>query len=93
VRRGDEHLLVTRGEAESILAICQSVTIDGSPQPFDDRHRAQAAETLPYTPVGSLLRFIPLPMSMWGAIAFIVATYLLVVQLVKSWFYRRHALL
>ena len=45
VRRGDEHLLVTKGEAESVFAICQTVTIDGAPQPFDDSRRAQAAET------------------------------------------------
>jgi len=51
------------------------------------------AGILPYTPVGSLLRFTPLPVSMLGAIAFLAATYLLVVQVVKSWFYRRHALL
>jgi len=51
------------------------------------------AAGLPYTPVGSLLRFTPLPVSMLGAIAFLAATYLLVVQTVKSWFYRRHALL
>jgi len=31
--------------------------------------------------------------SMLGAIAFLAATYLLVVQAVKSWFYRRHVLL
>jgi Mg2+-importing ATPase len=51
------------------------------------------AAVLPYTPVGSLLRFTPLPVSMLGAIAFLAATYLFVVQAVKSWFYRRHALL
>jgi Mg2+-importing ATPase len=52
-----------------------------------------SAAVLPYTPVGSLLRFTPLPVSMLGTIAFLAATYLLVVQVVKSWFYRRHALL
>jgi Mg2+-importing ATPase len=51
------------------------------------------ATVLPYTPVGSLLRFTPLPVSMLVTIAFLAATYLLVVQVVKSWFYRRHALL
>ena len=51
------------------------------------------AAVLPYTPVRGLLRFTPLPLSMLGAIAFLAATYLLVVQIVKSWFYRRHALL
>ena len=45
VRRGGEHLLVTKGEAESVFASCETVTIDGAPQPFDDSRRAQAAET------------------------------------------------
>jgi P-type Mg2+ transporter len=51
------------------------------------------AAVLPYTPLGSLLRFTPLPVSLLGTIAFLAATYLLLVQVVKSWFYRRHALL
>jgi len=45
VRRGDEYLLVTKGDVESVSAICQTVTIEGSPQPFDERRRAQAAES------------------------------------------------
>ena len=45
VRRGGEHLLVTKGEAESVFAICGTVIIDGAPQPFDESRRAQAAET------------------------------------------------
>jgi len=51
------------------------------------------AVALPYTPLGNLLGFIPPPAPLLGAIAFLTATYLLVVQAVKSWFYRRHALL
>jgi Mg2+-importing ATPase len=51
------------------------------------------AAVLPYTVVGRILRFTPLPASLLGAIAFLAVTYLLVVQAVKSWFYRRHALL
>ena len=51
------------------------------------------AAVLPYTPVGSLLRFTPLPVALLGAIAFLAVTYLVLVQAVKSWFYRRHALL
>jgi Mg2+-importing ATPase len=45
VRRGQESQLVTKGEAESIFAICQTVVAGGSPQPFDDSRRAQAAAT------------------------------------------------
>ena len=45
VRRGDEHFLITKGEAESVFAICQTVNIDGCPQPFDESQRARATET------------------------------------------------
>ena len=45
VRRGGEHLLITKGEAESVFAICRTVMIDGTPQPFDESRRAKAAET------------------------------------------------
>jgi P-type Mg2+ transporter len=51
------------------------------------------AVVLPYTPARTLVGFIPLPLSLLGAIAVLAVTYLLVVQAVKSWFYRRHALL
>ncbi len=51
------------------------------------------ATVLPYTPLGRLLRFTPLPVSLLAVIAFLAVTYLFVVQAVKSWFYRRHALL
>ena len=45
VRHGDEHLLITKGEAESVFAVCGTVIVDGTPQPFDESRRAQAAET------------------------------------------------
>ncbi|QOY90583.1 magnesium-translocating P-type ATPase [Paludibaculum fermentans] len=51
------------------------------------------AVALPYTPLGKLLSFIPLPLPLLGAIAVLAVTYLLVVQVVKTWFYRKHALL
>src|ERR1700675_4700654 len=51
------------------------------------------AAVLPYTGLGELLQFTPLPLSLLGAIAFLAVTYLLLVQMVKSWFYHRHALL
>src|ERR1051325_3268611 len=37
------------------------------------------AAALPYTPVGSLLKFTPLPLPLLAAIAFLAATYLLLV--------------
>jgi Mg2+-importing ATPase len=51
------------------------------------------AGALPYTPVGHLLKFTPLPVALLGVIAALAVTYLLLVQAVKTWFYRRHALL
>ncbi len=51
------------------------------------------AIALPYTIVGKFMRFTPLPMSLLLAIAFLAVTYLFLVQAVKSWFYRRHALI
>ena len=51
------------------------------------------AAALPYTPLAAPLRFVPLPPSLLGAIGLLAITYLLLVQAVKSWFYRRHALL
>lgn len=50
------------------------------------------AVVLPYTALGKLLRFTPLPMSLLGMIVLLTLTYLFLVQIVKSWFYRRHAL-
>jgi Mg2+-importing ATPase len=54
---------------------------------------AAVGAVLPYTPLGPLLGFTPLPLSLLGAIAVLGLTYLFLVQAVKTWFYRRHALL
>jgi Mg2+-importing ATPase len=54
---------------------------------------AAVGAVLPYTPLGPLLGFTPLPLSLLGAIALLGLTYLFLVQAVKTWFYRRHALL
>jgi len=51
------------------------------------------ATVLPYTPLGRLLRFTPLPLKLLVAIALLAVTYLFLVQAAKSWFYRRHMLL
>jgi P-type Mg2+ transporter len=51
------------------------------------------AALLPFTAVGKLLQFISLPISLLGTITVLSVTYLLLVQTVKFWFYRRHALL
>lgn len=51
------------------------------------------ATVLPYTMLAHVLRFTPLPMSLMAAIALLTVTYLFLVQAVKTWFYRKHALL
>jgi Mg2+-importing ATPase len=51
------------------------------------------ATGLPYTPLRDPLRFVPLPRALLGTIALLTLTYLALVQVVKTWFYRRHALL
>jgi Mg2+-importing ATPase len=52
-----------------------------------------AGAVLPYTGLGVVLGFTPLPLSLLGAISLLALTYLILVQAVKTWFYRRHALL
>jgi Mg2+-importing ATPase len=52
-----------------------------------------AGAVLPYTRLGVVLGFTPLPLSLVGAISLLALTYLILVQGVKTWFYRRHALL
>jgi Mg2+-importing ATPase len=46
----------------------------------------------PYTPLGPWLHFIPLPAPLLAALVVLTATYLVLVQWVKIWFYRRHGL-
>jgi Mg2+-importing ATPase len=51
------------------------------------------ATALPYTPLHHPLGLTPLPLALLGTIGLLTVTYLAVVQVVKTWFYRRHALL
>ncbi len=46
VQHADEDLLITKGEAESVFAICATVIVDGVDQPFDEKRRAEAEGTL-----------------------------------------------
>ncbi len=70
--------LKSRPSRSLMAAVCAIVAVAG---------------ILPYTRLGKLLQFTPLPPSLLGPIALLAITDLLVVQEVKSWFYRRHALL
>ena len=46
---------------------------------------------LPFTPVGSIFGFTPLPASFFVVLAGLVIGYLAIVELVKRWFYREYA--
>ena len=52
-----------------------------------------AGAVLPYTRLGALLGFAPIPLPLLGVISLLAVTYLFLLQAVKPWFYRRHALL
>jgi Mg2+-importing ATPase len=51
------------------------------------------AIALPHIPLRHSLGFTPLPLALLATIALLTVTYLALVQVVKTWFYRRHALL
>jgi Mg2+-importing ATPase len=46
---------------------------------------------LPFTPLGSLFGFVPLPASFFAVLAGLVISYLIIVELVKRWFYKKYA--
>ncbi|MDI6773446.1 MAG: magnesium-translocating P-type ATPase [bacterium] len=49
------------------------------------------AIALPFTPIAGRLGFVPLPPAFFPVLAGLVLTYLLAVEVVKRWFYRRLA--
>jgi Mg2+-importing ATPase len=52
---------------------------------------ASIAVVLPFTPLGSYLGFVPLPPLFFLFLAGMVVLYLLIVEQVKQWFYRRYS--
>ena len=54
---------------------------------------ALIAFVLPYTPLGTVIGFTPMPLLLVGTIVVFAATYLGLVQIVKTWFYRHHELI
>jgi hypothetical protein len=47
---------------------------------------------LPFTSIGSMLGFTPLPWTYWPALALILLGYAALAHLMKSWFVRRFGL-
>jgi Mg2+-importing ATPase len=50
-----------------------------------------AATVLPFTPLGARLGFVPVPGLFFAILAGMVIAYLVMVQVVKTWFYRHFA--
>ena len=50
-----------------------------------------AALIIPYTPVGNLFKLVPPPPLFYVALASILGAYLFLAEIVKKWFYSRHA--
>jgi len=50
-----------------------------------------AAIIIPYTPLGGLFHFEPPPPLFYAFLALFIAVYLFLAEVVKKWFYRRHA--
>jgi Mg2+-importing ATPase len=44
---------------------------------------------LPYSPLAGLLGFVPLPASFWLWLLAMLIIYVLLTQIVKTWFYRK----
>jgi Mg2+-importing ATPase len=98
----NEHLFHTGWFVESLVTQTMVVfVIRTAGNPFKSRPSrplligvlsiVAIAIILPYTSVGDILRFTPLPAALLGMIALLVATYLILVQWIKVWFYRRYA--
>ena len=49
------------------------------------------AMVLPFTPLATVLGFAPLPAEFFGLLAGLMVVYLVLVEIVKRWFYRRLA--
>jgi len=49
-----------------------------------------AAALVPWTPLASYFGFVPPPLAFYGVVAAMVATYIVLVQWVKRWFYQPH---
>ncbi len=49
-----------------------------------------AAVLLPYTEIGRWLGFVPVPFALLAALSVTTAVYLLLAEVAKRWFYRRH---
>jgi len=102
--KADERLFHTGWFVESLATQTLVVfIIRTAANPLKSRPSAQLIGTvlfivilaivIPYTHIGQLLGFIAMPPHLLLAIAGLTLTYLVLVQFVKQWFYRKHSLI
>ena len=86
---------------ESVLSAAMVVLVVRTRRPLLDSRpsRSLIAATLavlaatlllPYTPLGHLFGFLPLPLPFLGLLALILLAYVISAEAVKGWFYRNH---
>ncbi len=102
VFHADEKLFHTGWFVESLATQTLVIFIIRTAHPLRDRpHPALVASTLlafgvavalPYSPLAPWLGFVPLPAALMGALALVTIAYLVLVYVVKRWFFKRYQL-
>ena len=102
VFHADEKLFHTGWFVESLATQILVIFIIRTAYPLRDRpHPALVASTLlafavavalPYSPLAPWLGFVPLPAALMGALALVTIAYLVLVYVVKRWFFKRYQL-
>jgi Mg2+-importing ATPase len=102
VFHADEKLFHTGWFVESLATQVLVIFIIRTAYPLRDwPHPALVASTLvafvlavalPYSPLAPWLGFVPVPAALMGALALVTVAYLLLVHVVKRWFFKRYQL-
>jgi Mg2+-importing ATPase len=102
--KADEQLFHTGWFVESLMTqILVVFIIRTAGNPFKSRPSPQliaavlgiltVAVVVPYTKLGTLLGFVPMPLDLIVIIVIMAGTYLALVQATKYWFYKKHAII
>ena len=102
VFHADEKLFHTGWFVESLATQVLVIFIIRTAHPLrDPPHPALVASTLfafavavalPYSPLAPWLGFVPVPAALMGALALVTVAYLVLVYVVKRWFFKRYQL-
>ncbi len=102
VFQADEKLFHTGWFVESLFTQILVIFIIRTASPFQDRPAPAlvasslsalvVAVALPYSPLAAWLGFVPVPVSLLGALVLVTVAYLLAVYGIKRWFFARYKL-